>query len=61
MTDRALGAGGLRPAASVSRREAVVREIRRAIILGDLKPGERITEARLTTFLNVSRPTSGRR
>ena len=57
MTDRALGAGGLRPAASVSRREAVVREIRRAIILGALKPGERITEARLTTFLNVSRPT----
>jgi DNA-binding GntR family transcriptional regulator len=57
MSDRAIEAGGLLPAASVSRREAVVREIRRAIIIGALKPGERITEARLTAFLNVSRPT----
>ena len=57
MTDQALGSGGLHPPATVSRRVAVVREIRRAIIVGDLKPGERITEARLTAFLNVSRPT----
>ena len=50
-------ADGLLPAVSVPRREGVVREIRRAIILGAFKPGERITEARLTAFLNVSRPT----
>ena len=42
---------------SVPLRETVVRQIRRAIILGSFKPGERITEARLTAFLNVSRPT----
>ena len=47
---------GLSPAA-VSRRESVVREVRRAIVLGALKPGERLTEARLTAFLKVSRPT----
>jgi len=32
-------------------------EIRRAVILGTLKPGEKLTENRLATVLNVSRPT----
>ena len=48
---------GLLPVSSVSRREAVMTEIRRAIVLGTLKPGEKLTESRLAAALNVSRPT----
>ena len=48
---------GLLPVSSVSRREAVMNEIRRAIVLGALKPGEKLTESRLAAALNVSRPT----
>ena len=48
---------GLLPVSSVSRREAVMNEIRRAIVLGTLKPGEKLTESRLAAALNVSRPT----
>jgi DNA-binding GntR family transcriptional regulator len=43
--------------ATISRRDGVMNEIRRAIILGALKPGEKLTENRLSTALNVSRPT----
>jgi DNA-binding GntR family transcriptional regulator len=43
--------------ASVSRRDAVGIEIRRAIILGRLKPGDKLTETQLATSLGVSRPT----
>jgi DNA-binding GntR family transcriptional regulator len=32
-------------------------EIRRAIVLGNLKPGDKLTENRLSASLNVSRPT----
>ncbi|MBO1901583.1 GntR family transcriptional regulator [Leucobacter weissii] len=42
---------------AVSRREAVRIEIRRAIILGALTPGDRVTEAQLSEQLGVSRPT----
>jgi len=62
-TDRDRGDGnigansGLLPVSSVSRREAVMNEIRRAIVLGTLKPGEKLTENRLAAALNVSRPT----
>jgi DNA-binding GntR family transcriptional regulator len=48
---------GLLPVSSISRREAVMNEIRRAIVLGTLKPGEKLTESRLAAALNVSRPT----
>ena len=48
---------GLLPVSSISRREAVMNEIRRAIVLGTLKPGEKLTENRLAAALNVSRPT----
>ena len=48
---------GLSPVASVSRRDAVMNEIRRAIVLGALKPGEKLTENRLSASLSVSRPT----
>ena len=48
---------GLLPASSISRREAVVNQIRRGIVLGVLRPGEKLTEVGLATILQVSRPT----
>ncbi|MFV0459269.1 MAG: GntR family transcriptional regulator [Actinomycetales bacterium] len=59
MTDeqaRTTGAG-LSPVASLSRRDAAMREIRRAVVTGALQPGDKLTENQLTTRLNVSRPT----
>lgn len=47
----------LSPVASMSRRDGVLREIRRAIVLGSLRPGEKLTENQLAASLNVSRPT----
>jgi DNA-binding GntR family transcriptional regulator len=59
--DRRIAGGttstGLSPVASISRRDAVMNEIRRAVVLGHLKPGEKLTENRLSASLNVSRPT----
>ena len=43
--------------ASISRRDGVMTGIRRAIVLGTLKPGEKLTENRLSAALKVSRPT----
>ena len=60
MTVRSIGRDpgiALSPVASVSRRDAVMNEIRRAIVLGALKPGEKLTENRLSASLSVSRPT----
>lgn len=51
------GAGGLSPVASVSRRDAVMNEIRRGIVSGSIKPGDKLTEVKLSTMLSVSRPT----
>jgi DNA-binding GntR family transcriptional regulator len=48
---------GVLPVASISRRDAVVREIRRAIVTGALKPGDKLTEIHLASSLDVSRPT----
>lgn len=39
-------------------RQKVVDGIKRRIVLGELKPGDRITEAELTHSLGVSRPTA---
>lgn len=50
-------APGLGPVAAVSRREGVMREIRRAIVLGTLHSGEKLTETGLSEALGVSRPT----
>jgi DNA-binding GntR family transcriptional regulator len=52
-----LGVPTLMPAASVSRRDAVIRQIKRGIVLGTLKPGEKLTESYLSSALGVSRPT----
>ena len=43
--------------AATPQREAVVTHIRRAIVLGDLRPGEKLREVKLAAALNVSRPT----
>lgn len=48
---------GLAPVASVSRRDAVINQIRRAIVMGALRPGDKLTEMSLAHTLNVSRPT----
>jgi DNA-binding GntR family transcriptional regulator len=45
-------AGALSP-----RREAVVRAVRRAVVLGELKPGDKLREVKLAAALDVSRPT----
>jgi DNA-binding GntR family transcriptional regulator len=47
----------LAPVASVTRKDGVGIEIRRAIILGRLKPGDKLTESGLAESLGVSRPT----
>jgi DNA-binding GntR family transcriptional regulator len=47
----------LLPASSISRREAVVNQIRRGIVLGVLRPGEKLTEVSLAASLQVSRAT----
>lgn len=48
---------GTSPIASISRKAAVGIEVRRAIILGRLKPGDKLTESGLADSLGVSRPT----
>jgi len=47
----------LAPVASVSRREAVVAQIRRGIVAGALRPGDKLTELALAADLQVSRAT----
>lgn len=51
------GLWGPSAVASVSRKDAVGIEIRRAIILRRLRPGDKLTETQLATSLGVSRPT----
>ncbi len=45
------------PVSSITRRQGVVTELRRSIVLGAIKPGERLTESSLSRALGVSRPT----
>jgi DNA-binding GntR family transcriptional regulator len=49
--------GSLSPVTTTSRRDAVMHEIRRAIVMGNLSPGQKLTENSLAASLNVSRPT----
>lgn len=51
------GKRNLSPVASMSRRDGVLREIRRAVVRGDLRPGDKLTEVTLSSTLGVSRPT----
>ena len=49
--------GNLSPVTSVIRRDAVLSQLRNAILTNRLKPGERIREVQLAKDLGVSRPT----
>jgi DNA-binding GntR family transcriptional regulator len=43
--------------AGTPQREAVVTYVRRAVVLGELQPGDKLREVKLAAALNVSRPT----
>ena len=45
------------PVLTLSRRDGAIQEIRRAVVRGLLKPGEKLTEVGLSQMLSVSRPT----
>ncbi len=47
----------LSPAPVLSRRDSVVQELRRAVVRGTLRPGDKLTEVNLSETLAVSRPT----
>ncbi|WP_260857347.1 GntR family transcriptional regulator [Microbacterium sp. 1.5R] len=47
----------LEQVAGLSRRDGAVQEIRRAIVKGALRPGEKVTEVGLAAQLGISRPT----
>jgi DNA-binding GntR family transcriptional regulator len=53
------GANGvaLAPVTSHTRRDGAIAQIKRAIIRGALRPGEKLTETQLSVSLEVSRPT----
>lgn len=45
------------PSGARTRRDAAVEHVRRAIILGDLQPGQKLREVALAAEVGVSRPT----
>lgn len=47
----------LGPVSTTTRREVVLDALRRALLSGELKPGQRVKEAPLAEALGVSRPT----
>lgn len=49
--------GNISPVAGVTRRDAVLSELRNAILTGRIRPGERFKEVQLAKVLGVSRPT----
>src|SRR5262249_32721249 len=55
--DRSRAATGLSPVAGLSRRDAVISEIKRGIGLGMIRPGDKLTEVSLGESLGGSRPT----
>ncbi|WP_149823677.1 GntR family transcriptional regulator [Streptomyces tailanensis] len=48
---------GPRPVSNQTRRDAVVNELRRAILAGELGPGQRLREVQIAQQMGVSRPT----
>lgn len=50
-------ATGPRPVSNQTRRDAVVNELRRAILSGELGPGQRLREVHIAQQMGVSRPT----
>ena len=49
--------GGPRPVTNQTRRDAVVHELRRAIMAGELAPGQRVREVHVAQQMGISRPT----
>ena len=47
----------LMPVTSMTRRDLVISEIKRGIVLGNVRPGQKLTESQLAELLGVSRPT----
>lgn len=58
VTEGAEAASDRQPASNTERRQRVIDEIKRRIVLGEIRPGQRIIEAELTSSLRVSRPTA---
>lgn len=56
-TDTSGAATALAPVAGLARRDGVVAEIKRGIVLGKIRPGDKLTEISLSESLGVSRPT----
>ncbi len=50
-------APALAPVSTATRREVVLDALRRALVLGELAPGQRVKESVLAATLGVSRPT----
>ncbi|MER5209739.1 GntR family transcriptional regulator [Streptomyces sp. NPDC002838] len=57
MSENAAQSAGPRPVTTQTRRDAVVDELRRAIMAGELKAGQRVREVHIAQQLGVSRPT----
>ncbi|MDQ8707136.1 GntR family transcriptional regulator [Streptomyces sp. LHD-70] len=57
MSERGDQAVGPRPVTTQTRRDAVADELRRAILAGELKAGQRVREVHVAQQLGVSRPT----
>lgn len=55
--DHELRAARTQLGTGTTRRDAAVASIRRALLSGELAPGQRVTEATLTAMLGISRPT----
>ena len=49
--------GGPRPVTNQTRRDAVVHELRRAIMAGELAAGQRVLEVHVAQQMGISRPT----
>jgi DNA-binding GntR family transcriptional regulator len=57
MTQSADGTTALAPVSSTTRRDVVLDALRRALLTGELAPGQRVKEALLAEAMGVSRPT----
>ncbi|MFD4599419.1 GntR family transcriptional regulator [Streptomyces sp. NPDC058464] len=57
MSEQGARGAGPRPVATQTRRDAVVDELRRAIMAGELKAGQPLREVHIAQQLGVSRPT----
>lgn len=57
MTETSGAATALAPVTSTTRREVVLDAVRRALLTGELRPGQRVKESQLAETLGVSRPT----